>query len=312
MAKCIYNLDVSEPLRYFLGFANILQGLASTFGNILVLILVINNRRLRTRSNAFLFSLATSDFLVGATLEPMFVVQFFSHSYREDCGFNMIRRYLSTLLMGGAVGSIALVSYDRWMHLTKTIRYKEFMPKKKVAILLTVAWIIPVLIPLVRLTSEVVYSAIIIVYLCLILALMTTCYFVIAKIVRAREVNLRQREEITPFSRTTTNHVRVAKAVILVILCLLVTIMPVCVYHGVTALNGLSPGLINISDNTKEICYAVLMTIGLANSGINPVIYYYRIPEFRKSMKSFGARLFKWKNPNETSRSADLSTDTSV
>ena len=310
MANCIYNLDVSTSLRYFLGVVNILQGLASTLGNILVLLLVINNRRLWTRSSAFLLSLATSDFLVGAILGPMFVVQFFSHDHRENCSFNMVRRYLSTLLMGGAVGSIALVSYDRWTHLARTVRYKEFMSKKKVAILLAVAWIIPTLVPLVRLTSEAVYSAIIIVYVCLILALMTTCYVVIAKIVRSREVNLRSGVDTNKRSRTTTNHIRVAKAVILVILCLLVTILPVCIYLGITALSGLSPGMINISDDTKEICYAVLMTIGLANSGINPVIYYFRIPEFRKSMKSLAARFLKWESPNECS--VDFSTDISI
>ena len=312
MAKCIYTLNVSQSLRYFLGIVNILQGLASVFGNILVLLLVIYNKRLRTRSNAFLLSLATSDFLVGAILGPMFVVQFFSHSHRENCGFTIIRRYLSNLLIGGAVGSIALVSYDRWMHLTKTIRYKEFMSKKKVAILITTTWIIPSAIPLARLTSEAVYSAIIIFCVCLIIALMTTCYFVIAKIVRSSELNLQQADEAIPPSSARVNHVRVAKAIILVILCLLVTIMPISIFHGVTALNGLSPGLINISDDTKEICYAISMTIGLANSGINPVIYYFRMPEFRKSMKSFVAWFLKRKNSNECSRSADPSSETSI
>jgi len=293
MASCIYNLDISTSLRHFLGVVHILQGLASTSGNILVFILVIYNRRLRTRSNAFLLSLATSDFLVGAILGPMFAVQFFSHEHRENCDFNTIRRYLSTLLMGGAVGSIALISYDRWAHLSKTVRYNDFMSKKKVVVLIAIAWIIPILIPLVRLTSEAVYSAIVIVYVCLLLALMMTCYLVITKIVRMREINFRQRRETTKCLRATTKHIRVAKAVILVILCLLVTFMPICIYLGVTALNGLSPGMINISDDTKENCYAVLITIGLANSGINPVIYYFRMPEFRKSMKSLAAQIFR-------------------
>jgi len=312
MASCIYNLDISTSLRHFLGVVHILQGLASTSGNILVFILVIYNRRLRTRSNAFLLSLATSDFLVGAILGPMFAVQFFSHEHRENCYFNKIKRYLSTLLLGGTVGSIALISYDRWAHLSKAVRYHNFMSKKKVAVLIAIAWIIPSLVPLVRLTSEAVYSAIVIVYVCLLLALMMICYFVIARIVRSSELNLRQAGAAIPPSGARVNHVRVAKAVILVILCLLVTCMPVCIYLGVTALNGLSPGMINISDDTKEICYAVLMTIGLANSGINPVIYYFRMPEFRKTMKSLAAQLFRWKNPKKSFRSTDNSTETSI
>ena len=310
MAKCFYNLDVSQSLRYFLGVVNILQGLASIFGNILVFGLVIYNKRLRTRSNVFLLSLATSDFFVGAILEPMFVIQFFSHDHRENCSFNMVRRYLSTLLLGGAVGSIALVSYDRWTHLAKTIRYEDFMPKKKVAILLMIVWIIPGAIPLARLTSETVYSAIIILYVSMIFAIMMTCYIVITIIVHSSELNLQQADEAIPPSGARVNHVSVAKAVILVILCLLVTIMPISIYHGVTALNGLFPGLINISDITKEICYAVLMTIGMTNSSINPVIYCFRMPEFRKSIKSLGARFLKRQNSNESLRFADTAIET--
>jgi len=310
MAKCFYNLDVSQSLRYFLGVVNILQGLASIFGNILVFGLVIYNKRLRTRSNVFLLSLATSDFFVGAILEPMFVIQFFSHDHRENCSFNMVRRYLSTLLLGGAVGSIALVSYDRWTHLAKTIRYEDFMPKKKVAILVMIAWIIPGAIPIARLTSETVYSAIIIFYVSMIFAIMMTCYIVITKIVHSSELNLQQADEAIPPSGARVNHVSVAKAVILVILCLLVTIMPISIYHGVTALNGLFPGLINISDITKEICYAVLMTIGMTNSSINPVIYCFHMPEFRKSIKSLGARFLKRQNSNESLRFADTAIET--
>ena len=312
MVKCIYNLDVSESLRYVLGVINIIQGLASTLGNALVFVVVIRNRRLRTRSNAYLLSLATSDFLVGILLEPMFVAQFFSYEHRQNCTFNKVRRYLSTLLMGGAVGSIALVSYDRWTHLTKTIRYNDFMPKKKVVILLTIAWLIPFLAPMSRLTSEAVYSAIIIAYILTVLALITTSYLVIVKLVRSREIAFRGRSDDTPSATTTRSHIRVAKAIALVILCFLATILPISVYHGVTAVNAFSPGLIKISDDTKEICYAVLMTMGLANSGINPVIYYFHIPEFRASMKRVYVRVLTGKDVKECSSSKDESTQTSV
>ena len=310
MVKCLYSLDVSESLRYVLGVVNIIQGLASTLGNALVFVVVMRNRRLWTRSNAYLLSLAMSDFLVGILLEPMFVAQFFSYKHRQNCTFNMVRRYLSTLLMGGAVGSIALVSYDRWTHLTKTIRYKEFMPKKKVAILLTIAWLIPAFMPMARFTSEAVYSAIVIVYVSAILALMTTCYFIIVKIVRSKGIAFRRRNENT--ANTTTNHVRVAKAIVILIFCLLATFLPISIYHGVTALNAFSPGMIKMSDDTKEICYAVLMTIGLANSGFNPVIYYIRIPEFRASMKSLFVRIYKRRKGTENPSARDDSTHTSL
>ena len=311
MVKCLYNLDVSESLRYVLGVINIIQGLASSLGNILVFFVVISNRRLWTRSNAYLLSLATTDLLVGILLEPMTVAQFFSFEHRQNCNFNKVRRYLSTLLMGGAVGSIGLISYDRWTHLTKTIRYNDFMSKKKVVILITIAWLIPLLVPVSRFMSEAVYSAIIIIYGSAILALMTTCYFVIVKIVRSQGKAFPQ-SNCEETAKATVNHIRVAKAIVIIILCLLATIVPISVYFGVTALNAVSPGLVKISDDTKEICYAVLMTIGLANSGINPVIYYFRIPEFRASMKRVYARIWTRRKQNESSQSKEQSIEISL
>lgn len=312
MVECLYNLDVSTALRYFLGIVNLIQGFAATFGNILVILLVFGNKRLRTRSNAFLVSLAISDFLVGVLLEPLFVAQFFSQGLRENCGFNKIRRYLSSLLMGASVGSIAVVSYDRWTHLSKTIRYKEFMPKKKVIILLIIVWLIPITVPFVRFTSEAVYSSIIIIYILFIVALMITCYLVIIDMVRSREKSLHKNIEIRSRAKETTNHIRAAKAIILVIVCLLATFLPISIYHGLTAVNSLSTGSIKISEDTKEICYAILMTIGLTNSGINPVIYYFRIPEFRSSMRGLFSRLCR-RGLREISRSAaEESHETSI
>lgn len=97
MATCQYNLAVSTNLRYTLGIVNAIQGLAAFLGNALVFFIVIKNKRLHTRSNACLLSLAASDLLVGAIVEPMHVIQFFSEDYRADCVFNKIRRYLSTV-----------------------------------------------------------------------------------------------------------------------------------------------------------------------------------------------------------------------
>ena len=99
MAACPYNLDVSTNLRYALGFFNAIQGLAAFIGNAIVFVIIIKNKRLHTRSNACLLSLAASDLLVGAIVEPMHVIQFFSEDYRADCTFNKIRRYLSTVCM---------------------------------------------------------------------------------------------------------------------------------------------------------------------------------------------------------------------
>eukprot|EP00112_Aurelia_sp_Birch-Aquarium-sp1_P024912 Seg806.5 transcript_id=Seg806.5/GoldUCD/mRNA.D3Y31 product="Trace amine-associated receptor 2" protein_id=Seg806.5/GoldUCD/D3Y31 len=187
--------------------------------------------------------------------------------------------------MGASISSIAVVSYDRYIHLTRTIHYLDYMPLKKVIILLVICWSIPILVPLLRLTSEAVYSACILVYVILVFSLIITCYFIIIKMVRNREKAMQARSINQSNALAMRGHIKAAKAIIILIACLMLTIAPLSVYHGVTALYSLTSGPFSISSHTKEICYAVLMTIGMANSTANPAIYYFRMPDFRASFK---------------------------
>eukprot|EP00794_Sanderia_malayensis_P008631 gene8631-9563_t len=216
-------------------------------------------------------------------------------SYNSEDGkctaLNTVRRYMSTVLMGASISSIAFVSYDRYVRLSKTVNYKQNMSKTKVAVLLVICWLFPIVLPFSRFTSESIYKAIIITYVLLIIVVMIACYVMIIRIVKRSKNTLTTNINLSVTQRTAMRaHIRAAKMIIVVVLCLLVTIGPISIYHGITAINGLSSNAVAISRHTDEICYAVLMTIGLLNSAINPLIYYFRIPEFRSTLKKLAKR----------------------
>ena len=288
MAACIYNLDVAAWLAFLLGTVNSVQALIATVGNLAVFVIFMKNPRLRTRSNYCLMSLAATDLLVGIVLEPLHVVQFFSSEHRNNCGLNTVRRFLSTLLMGASIGSIAVISYDRYIHLSQTVNYIQYMPKKKVVLLLVLCWLGPLVIPAFRFASEVAYKVFVVLYIIGVLAIMVTCYVFIIKIVKNRGRLLSNSADSG--KRNTADikaHVRAAKAVILIISFFIATFAPLAVYHLVTAISGLVTTKQVMSDVEREVGYAVLMTLGMANSGANPIIYYLRIPEFRSTMKRY-------------------------
>ena len=294
MAPCQYNLDVSPALRYVLGTVNTIQGLVAFIGNMIVFFVVLGNKRLRTRSNLCLLSLASTDLLVGLIVEPMHALQLFAGEYRANCTFNSIRRYLSTVFMGASISSIVLVSYDRYLRLSKTMNYKEHMTKKKIALLLTLCWLIPVMIPFVRYTSETIYSAIILVYVTAVVTAMILCYYFIVRIIKRRTDSLKEGGNVGKYqTQVVKSHIKVSKAIAVIIICLLITFAPVSIFHGITAICALASRKATISTENREICYAVLMTIGLANSAMNPAIYYLRIPEFRNTFKSVAGKIFR-------------------
>ena len=304
MAACIYNLEVVSWLRYLLGVINTFQGAISTFGNIIVIWIFLKDRRLRSRSNYCLMSLAVNDLLVGSILEPLHVIQFFSSEYRNNCTLNTARRFLSTLLMGTSIGSIAVISYDRYVHLSKTVNYRDHMTRLKVAILLSVSWLGPIIIPIIRFTSEAVYKILVVLYLISIFVVMFTCYFFIIRIVKNRRAFLSSSTNMDRKSASDIKaHIKAAKAIILIISFFVGTFAPLAVFHLATGFSSLAS--YPISNNAREVGYAVLMTIGMANSGINPLIYYLRIPEFRSRLRACMWILIPTGKEAESSESKD-------
>ena len=65
-----------------------LSGLAAVFGNTVVLWLFYKSKSLRTVSNRFLVSLSVADLLVGAVVEPIFLVEYLTQSIDNQ---NVIR-----------------------------------------------------------------------------------------------------------------------------------------------------------------------------------------------------------------------------
>eukprot|EP00112_Aurelia_sp_Birch-Aquarium-sp1_P011945 Seg2508.2 transcript_id=Seg2508.2/GoldUCD/mRNA.D3Y31 product="Adenosine receptor A3" protein_id=Seg2508.2/GoldUCD/D3Y31 len=289
MASCIHNLDVPTTVAYILGIINILQGLMALLGNLMFFMVIVRNGRLHTRSNACLASLATTDMLVGIILEPLHIMQFFAAEYRNDCGLNSARRFLSTFFMCASIGAITVVSYDRYMHLSKTVNYTQFMTRRKVVALLIISWLVPLMMSMFHFTKEIVLKVFVIVYIFTSIAVMITCYITIIRIVKNREVALKNSSSSidTSVAKETKTNIRAAKAITLIIAFFFGTFAPMAFFFSVMTISSLSHSVLKISAKAREITYACLATVAMANSAINPIIYYLRIPEFKASFKRY-------------------------
>ena len=78
-----------------------------------------------------------------------------------------------------------------------------------------------------------------------------------------------------------------------IFVCFLITIIPTATYTGVVGINTFLPkGIPGLTETSIEIFYAIMVTLTMANSGINPLICYLRNPKFKESLpkylKTFG------------------------
>ena len=115
-------------------------------GNGSIIFLVCSKRRLLTKTNAFIISLAVADLGVGASVFPS---EFFSEivktSHNSSSKCNNILRWLIRWLFGYAsVTSLCSLVLDRYVAIVKPLKYLNFMSRGRVIKMIFVSWAIPV------------------------------------------------------------------------------------------------------------------------------------------------------------------------
>ena len=112
-------------------------------GNGFTVLLVGSRRRLRTKTNAFIVSLAVADFCVGAFAFP----SLFFCDIRGGC--NWPRTYapwvefIRWLFQYASIMNLCSLVLDRYMAIVKPLKYVTFMTAQRVTQLTFISWVIP-------------------------------------------------------------------------------------------------------------------------------------------------------------------------
>ncbi|GAB6028231.1 hypothetical protein CHUAL_002420 [Chamberlinius hualienensis] len=118
--------------------------LLTASGNILVMLAVAAIRWMRTLSNAFVFSLAVADMLVGLFVMPWAVlVQWNDGLWHYGQLFCLVWLswdvYFSTI----SIMHFSCLAVDRYLAISDPFRYNRVMTKRTVAGLLILCWVLP-------------------------------------------------------------------------------------------------------------------------------------------------------------------------
>ena len=127
-----------ETWFWILGW--VLSFLAIT-GNGFVIFLVCSRRNLRTKTNAFIVSLAVADFCVGLSIIPsLFVCDVTSTCYWPQAfpSWKDVVRWLFSYL---SVLNLCSLVLDRYIAIVKPFKYITFMTRSRVIQVITSCWI---------------------------------------------------------------------------------------------------------------------------------------------------------------------------
>ncbi|XP_056121609.1 histamine H3 receptor [Rhinichthys klamathensis goyatoka] len=93
-------------------------------GNALVIVAFKMDKSLRKQSNYFLLNLAISDFLVGAFCIPVYMPYILTGKWMLGKGLCKLWLVVDYLLCTASVFNIVLISYDRYLSVTKAVSYR--------------------------------------------------------------------------------------------------------------------------------------------------------------------------------------------
>ncbi|XP_022781904.1 melanocyte-stimulating hormone receptor-like [Stylophora pistillata] len=285
--KC---LAVPPPtsLSLFTAATSALLAVVTVPCNVLVCLVILRSppqfKNLRTPFTYFILNLAITDVLVGITTEPMSVVYHLMEA-REVSSPSFVRLFhlLYFLPCTVSVLSIMALTLERFFAIAKPLRYRRSVNHFRVIKASGMIWILspgflsPYFAVGYRTYSFLFANVVILVTL----GILLYAYFKIIKTIQSRK-KLRQEtmrgfcfanQKATLFEEKVTftfTWILILFAICYATPCLLIYIMNLCTNCSCEAIHWLR--------DTSFLCV-------ICNSAINPFLYAWRLPSFRKGLR---------------------------
>lgn len=250
---------------------NILSSVVGTIGNSLVIATVYTNKSLQIIPNFWLASMAVADLMVTALGQPLLIAFWGLHVNRE-CNEPVSEtfRVVGNMSCSASVLHLCFISIDRCLVIVRPVQSKAIRTLKRFKLALLIAWIVPVIYGVLRMsvikkaTSYFTVIAAAICYLTII-----CCYTLIIFKVWNRDV-------VRSHARQSASQLverRVTVTVAIVVIVFTICWIPLMYLRSAYAQSNVG------------VAYNWARTLALSNSAMNPWIYCLRMEAFLTNYK---------------------------
>lgn len=276
---------------------NILSSIIGTIGNALVIATVYTNVSMQIISNFWLASMAVADLMVSALGQPLLIV-FWGLQLNDECNEPVSEtfRLVGNMSCSASVLHLCFISIDRCILIVRPLDCKSIRTMKRFKIALVIAWTMPVVYAVLRMTvskKATSYFTVLAAALCYLIII--SCYTLIIIKVWNREAEM-LKGSVRSHARQSASRLverRVTVTVAIVVIVFTICWIPLMYLRAAYAKSNVG------------VAYNWARTLALSNSAMNPWIYCFRIGEFRAAYKKLlrcGMGLFK----RDTSNQYDL------
>ena len=282
-------------LSYFTASFSVFLSLITVPGNFLVCLAIIKDpfRNLKTPFHYFLLSLAGTDLLVGAVMDPVSAVYHISEGLQLNIVDIKILHILYFILSTASILTLAALTVDRYVAVASPVKYKTMVTSKRAIVTSVSIWTVALGFSFIYFELGFIFYSFIFANTAVIstFGVLVFVHTGILKRLRARTKYWRDRratENTESDQRENTNRLKdtkkeskAAKALLIVLLAFFASFTPACVM--IYLLNFCS----SCSCLTIHWLRDLQFLIVLCNSGINPYLYAWRIPQFKRAFLKF-------------------------
>ena len=118
-------------------------------GNGLVSYVIITKPRLHSSANWFVLSLAVADFCVALTFVPFIFICDLNNLY--NCHYGVMI-YILWCFLGASTANLCVMVADRYISIVWSLRYNDLMTTKRIVLLISTAWLFPIIFNLIPLS----------------------------------------------------------------------------------------------------------------------------------------------------------------
>ena len=273
----------------FLLVLNTILSVTAFLGNTLILLALRKVTSLHPPSKLLYRNLAATDLCVGFIVEPLSIISSIAAvtGRWNICRYAFVANYITGyILFGVTLSTITAISLDRLLALVLRLRYRHFVTLKRIYLIVTALWIVPVVCTTMHFWNHKVtawYSSMLI---SLSLVLSTAFFAKIFHALRHQQIHAQNQIHQGQSSEANLlNMARYRKAVssaLWVQLALVICYLPISIVEALT-IQGLSPSVVIAKEFAGTLFYL--------NSTLNPILYCWKMNEVRQAVKGIVGEL---------------------
>ena len=268
---------------------NSILSCVTVIGNILILISLRKTTRVHAASKALYCSLALSDLGVGIFVQPLFVVRLLvgKEGLIDLCRImGTIVNVAGVISVGVSLQTLSVISVDRVLAIRLKMRYKEVATISRTRTILAI-WFFSTFHALTLFLSPAFFNLFQILGIVMCVSVSTISYVIIFRSLRTLQLQVQNYGPGDEASTNAFNVKRFKKSVstaLWVYASLLVCYLPFMFSVAARMSLGFGATFLAIQWFTVSLLYM--------NSALNPILYCWKIPEVRESVKEIIIKTF--------------------